>query len=173
MSSVSSTSSGSTYYYILQKKMFDRLDTDQNGSLDQNELQSGKQKTTARESKLYDALDADKSGAIGMNEFAAGTQTGAGIGLISQLSTDALDVLLRLQQQGGGMPQAGTSDTGYDVLDTDGDGVVSEDEFLVAHPEQLADEEARSLSGNVNEANSAYQLFSLLENEPFGTATTA
>lgn len=233
MSSVSSTSSSNTYYYALQKKMFDKLDTDKNGSLDQNELQSGKPKTITKEqaTKLYDVLDADKSGAVTMNEFASGTQTGAGMGLISQLPSDALDVLLRLQQQGGGMSQAGSGsgsdqsagDATYDVLDTNKDGVVSEDEFLAAHPEQLTDKDARSLFanldtdkdgnltqdqmqtvaavttparlmgpsffgqdaetgdsasalggmsslfGNVTGANSAYQLFSLLENESLGT----
>jgi Ca2+-binding EF-hand superfamily protein len=234
MSSVSSTSSSSSsYYYALQKKTFDRLDTDKNGSLDQNELQSGKPKTITKEqaSKLYDLLDTDKSGAITMNELAAGTQSGAGMGLISQLPSDALDVLLRLQQQGGGMPQAGTGGSGdqtagnaaYDALDTNRDGVVSEDEFLAAHPEQLTDKDAKSLFqnldtdkdgkltqdqmktvtevttparlmgpsffgqdpatgqstsssggmsslfGNVNGANSAYQLFNLLESQSLGT----
>jgi len=230
MSSVSSTSSSGSYYYALQKKVFDRLDTDKNGSLDQNELQSGKQKTTTKEqaSKLYDMLDADKSGTVTMNEFASGTQSSAGMGLISQLPSDALDVLLRLKQQGGGMLQAGTdaqsaSDAAYDALDTDRDGVVSEDEFLAAHPEQLTDKDAKSLFenldtdkdgkltqdqmktvtdvttpprlmgpsffgddpetgestssqdgmsslfGDLGGANSAYQLFSLLENESLGT----
>jgi Ca2+-binding EF-hand superfamily protein len=138
----------------MQKKMFDRLDSDQNGTLDDNELQAGKPKTMTKDqaSKLYDALDTDKSGSITMDEFAAGTRSGPGMGLMSQLPADALDVLLQLQQQGGGMPQAGTgggdqpaSDAAYDALDTNKDGVVSEEEFLAAHPEQLTDEEAGKL----------------------------
>jgi Ca2+-binding EF-hand superfamily protein len=139
----------------MQKKMFDKLDTDQNGSLDDNELQTGKPKTMTKDqaSKLYDALDTNQSGTITMDEFAAGTQSGPGMGLISQLPTDALDVLLQLQAQGGGMPQASTggssdqpeSDAAYDALDTNKDGVVSEDEFLAAHPEQLTDDEAGKL----------------------------
>jgi Ca2+-binding EF-hand superfamily protein len=144
----------------MQKKMFDRLDTDQNGTLDDNELQAGKPKTMTKDqaSKLYDSLDTNKSGTITMDEFAAGTQSGPGMGLMSQLSTDALDVLLQLQQQGGGMPQASTggggdqpaSDAAYDALDTNKDGVVSEEEFLAAHPEQLTDDEAGKLFQTVD-----------------------
>jgi Ca2+-binding EF-hand superfamily protein len=138
----------------MQKKMFDKLDTDQNGSLDENELQAGKPKTVTKDqaSKLYDVLDADQSGTVTMDEFAAGTQSGPGMGLISQLPSDALDVLLQLQQQDG-MQQASTggggdqpaSDAAYDALDTNQDGVVSEEEFLAAHPEQLTDDEAGKL----------------------------
>jgi len=155
MSSVSSTSNSNSYYYAMQKKMFDKLDTDQNGTLDDNELQAGKPKTMTKDqaSKLYAVLDTDKSGTISKAEFTAGTRSGPGMGLMSQLPADALDVLLQLRQQGGGMPQASTgggsgqpaSDAAYDALDTNKDGVVSEEEFLAAHPEQLTDDEAGKL----------------------------
>jgi len=153
MSSVSSTSSNSNYY-AMQKKAFDKLDTDANGALDEDELLAGKPKTMTKDqvSKLYDTLDTSKSGGVTMDEFAAGTQSGPGMGLLAQLSSDALDVLIQLQQQGGVTTGGGgssgrdsASDAAYDTLDTNKDGVVSEEEFLAAHPETVSNEEAKKL----------------------------
>lgn len=154
MSSVSSTSSNS-YYYAMQKKLFENLDTDDNGVLNGNELLAGKPKTMSKDqvSKLYDALDTNKSGTLTMDEFAAGTKTTPTVSLMNQFSSDALDVLVQLQQQGGGMVSTGgseggdesASDAAFDALDTNKDGVVSEEEFLAAHPEQLTNDESKNL----------------------------
>ncbi|MDB5525320.1 MAG: transaldolase/EF-hand protein [Rhizobium sp.] len=151
MSSVSSTSNSNAAYYAMQKKMFDKLDSDENGNLDEKEFLAGKPKSTSKDkaSEVYDALDTNRSGSITMAEFAAGTQSVAGMGPISQLSSDALDVLMQLQQQGGAMANTGGgssagSDAGYDALDINKDGVVSEEEFLAANPDQTAETEAEA-----------------------------
>jgi Ca2+-binding EF-hand superfamily protein len=156
MSSVSSTSNSNAAYYAMQKKLFDKLDSDENGNLDEKEFLAGKPKgmTKDKASEIYDSLDANQSGRITMDEFASGTQSAAGIGLLNQFSSDALDVLLQLQQQGGMMSHAAGADTetdaAYDALDINKDGVVSQEEFLAAHPEQASDAEARELFGNAD-----------------------
>lgn len=156
MSSVSSAG-GNAYYYTLQQNAFKKLDTDGNGTLDQNEVDAGKPKTVTNDqaTKIYNNMDTDKSGTVTQDEFIKGTTTGGGVGLINQLPTDAIDVLLKLQQGGaltqaapaeaddrqggsnggsGGGSGSGGSQT-FDPLDTNKDGIVSEQEFLAAHPE--------------------------------------
>jgi hypothetical protein len=155
MSSVSSAG-GNSYYYTLQQNAFKKLDTDGNGTLDQSEVEAGKPKTVTNDqaTKIYNNMDTDKSGGVTLDEFIKGTATGGGVGLINQLPTDAIDVLLKLQQ-GGALTQAapaktddsqsggnggsgGGSGSGgqtFDPLDTNKDGIVSEQEFLAAHPE--------------------------------------
>jgi Ca2+-binding EF-hand superfamily protein len=131
--------------------MFEKLDADTNGTLDEDELLAGKPKTMTKEkaAQIYDVLDIDKSGHVTMDEFAAGTQTAPGMGLLGQLSSDALDVLMQLQQQGGAMANSGggnsSTDQAFDALDTNKDGVVSEEEFLAEHPEIASAEQAKKL----------------------------
>lgn len=170
MSSVSSAG-GNSYYYTLQQNAFKKLDADGNGTLDQNEVEAGKPKTVTNDqaTKIYNNMDSDKSGSVTLDEFIKGTTTGGGVGLINQLPTDAIDVLLKLQQGGSTTPAApeqaddsqsggnggggGSSSGGqtFDPLDTNKDGIVSEEEFLAAHPEdapQSASDTAASSGQN-------------------------
>lgn len=192
MTSVSSTGSTS-YYYAMQKKVFDRLDTDSNGSLEENELLAGKPKNLTRDraSELYEALDTNESGGLTLDEFAGGTASGVGVNLISQLPTDALDVLLQLRQQGGLISNAGSrdgeksaTDAAFDALDTDRDGVVSEQEFLATHGEDVSGKEAAVQSGadeggtatrkgTATPSSGVTDLFSLLDSETGDTSTSA
>jgi hypothetical protein len=103
MSSVSSTGSTS-YYYSVQKKAFDKLDADQNGSLSEREYQAGQPKNAGKDklAESYDALDTDASAGVSLDEYVGGMSSGSGSGLLGQLSSGALDVLMQLRPQDGG-----------------------------------------------------------------------
>jgi Ca2+-binding EF-hand superfamily protein len=147
MSSVSSTSNY-PYLYTAQRKARDKLDTEQNGSLEERQYQTSQPKTQSKNtsSELYEALDGDGSGPVGTNAYLTGPQAASSSGLLSQLSSSALDVLMQLQ------PQDGAS-TGLDAnakamfgaLDSNQDGSVSEDEFAAGHPGTLSSDQAKKL----------------------------
>lgn len=135
MNSVSSTSRTGSYHYAMQRKTLEKRDADQDGALDRDDVLSGKPKNTDQDhtSRLYDALDVEKSGISSMVELTPGeTFAPPGAGLLGTLSSDALDVLMQMQQQGGMMAGGSRSagDAAHDAPDADKDGVVvSEDGF--------------------------------------------
>jgi Ca2+-binding EF-hand superfamily protein len=150
MSSVSSTTSTS-YYYAVQKKAFDKLDADQNGSLSEREYQAGQPKTASKDKvvETYDALDADASAGVSLDEYVGGVANSAGSSLLGQLSSGALDVLMQLRPQDGSATGGGSGDAVaaglFEALDGDADGQVSADEFQAGHPAGLTASEAGRL----------------------------
>jgi hypothetical protein len=129
MSSVTSATSSDTYSYSLRKNLFSKSDTDDN------------------------SIPGTQATAVMLDLSARGGSSGQpGMGPASQLSADAADVFMQLLQQAGAPPSSGggsgggsAGDATYDVLDTNKDGVVSEDEFLAAHPEDMPEDQARKL----------------------------
>lgn len=160
MTSVSSASSSAAY--TSQKSMFSKLDTDQNGSLTEDEFVSGRPKDVSKEqaSALYARIDTGKTGALNEDQFdEAMPSNRPDTGLQSLLSGDAMAVLMLMSQQGG-MPFGGdTQGAGngqpsiadiYADMDADGDGKVTEAEFVAARPDDVSEDGAKGLFASID-----------------------
>jgi Ca2+-binding EF-hand superfamily protein len=161
MSSVSSASSTNAAYYASQKNLFGKLDTDENGTLSKDEFVSGRPKDVSKEqaSTLYSKLDGSNSGALTEDQFDEGMSSSSpSLGIESLLSSDAMAVLMLMSQQGGmsfggdmggsnGMPSA--SDL-YADMDADGDGSVTQAEFVAVRPDGMSEDDATALYATID-----------------------
>lgn len=147
MSSVSSTSNY-PYLYVAQRKARDKLDTEQNGSQEERKYQTSQPKAQGKTSaaELYESLDADGSANPGSDASLTAAQAASSAGLLNQLSSGALDVLMQLRPHDGGTTgQDATAKAMFGALDANEDGAVSEDEFAAGHPGTLSSAEAKQL----------------------------
>jgi len=168
MSSVSSATS-SNVAYSTQKSLFSKLDTDQDGSLTKDEFVAGRPKdvTASQASKLYSSMDTDSTGSVTEDQFNDGMdQNRPSTGIASLLSSDAMAILMLMSQQGGQSFSAtstdgtdsSTSATGgvpsiselYSDMDSDGDGSVSQAEFVAARPDDMSEDDANSLFASID-----------------------
>ena len=161
MSSVSSASSSNVAYYASQKNLFSKLDTDENGSLTQDEFVAGRPKDVSKEqaSALYSKIDTDDTGALTEDQFDQGMESNHRSGGIeSLLSSDAMAVLMLMSQQGGMSFGSDTGDTSgkpsasdiYAGMDTDGDGTVTQAEFVSARPDDVSEDDATALYASID-----------------------
>ena len=163
MSSVSSASSNNAAYYASQKSLFTKLDTDQDGSLTKDEMVAGRPKNVseAQATALYSKIDTANSDSITEDQFDEGMGSNhPSKGIESLLTGDAMAVLMLMSQQGGMSFGSGTdgSEDGspaaaiYAGMDTDGDGSVTQAEFVAAKPDQLSDDDASALFDKIDTA---------------------
>jgi Ca2+-binding EF-hand superfamily protein len=161
MSSISSASNANAQYIASQKSLFSKLDTDQNGALSQDEFVSGRPKdvSEAQASKLYSKMDTSGSGALTEDQFDQGMASNRKpIGIEALVTADAMAVLMLMSQQGGqtfasdmdgpdGVPSAADI---YNGMDTDGDGSVTQAEFLSARPDGMSADDATTLFNSID-----------------------
>ena len=163
-SSVSSTSNTRSQQF--QKELLSKLDTNSDGSVDQDELDSAlSQKSDdgllVSLSKNFADLDSDESGSLSSEEMAAmapppppppprdqAPETELADALISALDTDG-DGAIGSDELSTGLTSAGSSADSSEIfsaLDKNEDGVVSQDELMASlappppPPQQAADE---------------------------------
>lgn len=165
MSSVSSASSSNVAYYASQRNsLFSKLDSDQDGTLSEDEFVAGRPKdvSSSQASKLYSKLDTSGTGALSEDDFDQGMddQSRPSLGGIqSLLSGNAMAVLMLMSPQGGMQFNSDTtgSDSGqpsaadmYSSMDTDGDGSVSQAEFLAARPDNMSEDDATKVYDSID-----------------------
>lgn len=161
-SNVSSTSNTRSQQF--QKELLSKLDTNSDGSVDQDELDSAlSQKSDdgllVSLSKNFADLDSDESGSLSSEEMAAmappplpprdqAPETELADALISALDTDG-DGAIGSDELSTGLTSAGSSADSSEIfsaLDKNEDGVVSQDELAASlappppPPQQAADE---------------------------------
>ncbi|MEZ1319651.1 EF-hand domain-containing protein [Pseudomonas fluorescens] len=163
-SSVSSTSNTRSQQF--QKELLSKLDTNSDGSVDQDELDSAlSQKSDdgllVSLSKHFADLDSDESGSLSSEEMAAmapppppprdqAPETELADALISALDTDG-DGAISSDELSTGLTSAGSSADSSEIfsaLDKNEDGVVSQDELAASltpppPPPQRASSEAQ------------------------------
>jgi Ca2+-binding EF-hand superfamily protein len=161
MSSISSASNANAQYYTSQKSLFSKLDADESGTLSQDEFVSGRPKNVSESqaTKLYSSIDTSGSGAVTEDQF---DQTmGSGHkpkGIEALVTADAMAVLMLMSQQGGqtfasdvdGTDGAPSAADIYAGMDTDGDGSVTQAEFLAARPDDMSEDDAKTLYDSID-----------------------
>lgn len=132
VSSISSGGMSSTYISQMREKMFQKLDSSGDGKLDSSEISkalSGGSQSSDSASSLISALDTDEDG------------------LLSQLELDAGMSKLHQEMKSA---QSGNEEDLFSRIDTDGDGSVSKEEFVSNRPEDVSEEQATELWGQLD-----------------------
>lgn len=193
-SNVSSTSNTRSQQF--QKELLSKLDTNSDGSVDQDELDSAlSQKSDdgllVSLSKNFADLDSDESGSLSSEEMAAmapppprdqAPETELADALISALDTDG-DGAIGSDELSTGLTSAGSSADSSEIfsaLDKNEDGVVSQDELAASlappppPPQQAADEALFSqLDTDSDGSISASELSSALQASESTSSTSA
>lgn len=161
MSSVSSASSSNVAYYASQRNsLFNKLDSNQDGTLSEDEFASARPANVSESqaAKYYSRLGTSGTG----DESDDSTdQSNPGLGGIQSLLTgNAMAVLVLMSPQGGmpfGGDMGGGADYGrptaadmYSAMDADGDGSVSKDEFLAARPDNMSEDAATKVYDSID-----------------------
>lgn len=161
MSTVSSAASSNAAYYAAQQKLFSKLDSDQNGTLSQDEFVAGRPKDVSEEqaSTLYSRIDTAKSNALTEDQLADGMDASSSPAY--QISPEVMAILVQLTQQGGMMSSG--DDTGgqggqspadiYAAIDADGSGSVTQAEFVSARPGDMSEDDAKALYASIDTQN--------------------
>lgn len=111
------------------------MDTDGDGMITQEEFLAARPDDVTEDmaASLWDSFDTEGAGS---------------------LSVDALETAMASGRPGGPPPMAAaeedSSTSAISALDTNGDGVISEAEFLAGHPEEVSDEMAQKLWDSID-----------------------
>ena len=152
MTSISSTSSSSAAYYANQKSLFSKLDTDQNGTLSQEEAVAGgpKDVSESRAAALYAKIDSSGADALTEDQFNQGMEAARSVrSALETVSGDAMSVLMLMSQQGGAFGGNSAADR-YAEMDSDGDGSVTAAEFIAARPDDVSEDDAQALYDTID-----------------------
>ena len=146
-----SSVSASPYMQQMQQAMFQKADSNDDGSLSLDEFSaSGPEKNSgsanaaekARAEKLFKTIDTDGDGKASETEMGA---------FISKLSAETQSSLISLQQtQGGQGPMKDPMSDLMDKADSDGDGMLSLDEFNAAKPDDVSSDQSDKMFGEMD-----------------------
>lgn len=143
MTTVSSASGNSAAYQAYKSEMFRRRDTDGNGSLSKEESAAGRPSETTSK---------PRSAAVGASDSTSATSSSPE----SFLSGDAMAILMMMRQQGGfsfeGGGSGGDPSSAYmsAQMDADGDGSITQAEFVSSRPEDVSEEDATALFASID-----------------------
>lgn len=135
MTSTSAVTGGSNHY-AMQKDIFNKMDADQSGSVSKSEFVNGRPKGVSEEQseKMFSKLDTKDSGSISFDQFAAAGPAG-------RTSGNAMSAVMQLPH--GGPDGAGPDlSKMYSKMDGDGDGKLTQSEFVSARPDDVSAEMA-------------------------------
>ena len=169
ISSISSSASSSA---LLGQKLFAKIDVNGDGSVTRDEFVSSRPKgvSETQAGELFTTLDTGGTGSLTQTQFSQGmaasksSEDSSSAGASGELSSETLAALLQLLQTvtggeasgsivgaAGGTPPS--ADDMFTMMDTDADGVVSEEEFLAAKPDDVSDEQALALFNSIDTEN--------------------
>lgn len=113
--------------------MLSRLDSDASGSISKDEFVAGTPDGVSEDfsAKLFDALDSAGSGDVSLPDLASAFQ---------QMSSVVQMTLLQAQEQASGHPPA----EAFAALDADGDGSLTEEEFIAGRPDDASEAQAEA-----------------------------
>lgn len=158
MSSISGVSGNSQW--LSPSQLFAKMDADQSGSVSKEEFVAARPSAVSetKAGSLFDKLDASGSGSLsqsdieGMEKHKKGHGKGQGTGQIGSLDESTLQALLQsLSQAGTSGTSSATSGQDQNLddmitsMDTDGDGTITQSEFLAARPEGVSEDMATNL----------------------------
>ncbi len=146
-----SVSTGTSAYQYQQ--MFSKLDKDGNGTVSQDEFSTGRPKdvTEAQSATLFGTLNSSGTGALTYEEYVAGsedtTQTTS-----DKWSGEMMAMMLDIMQQSQGTepPAPPSSADMFADIDADGDGSVTQAEFVAARPDDVSEEEATAFFASLD-----------------------
>ena len=159
-------SGASSSYYLqqLQQSLFSKADTDESGTISLDEFEAGSSDKsspsansagTKKAEELFSSIDTSGDGELSDDEFSA---------FFNKLSSETASAMIPFQMGGpqGGPPPGGGHDPFSDLIgkaDEDGDGVLSQDEFVAAGPEDAA------------ESGKSAELFATIDSDGDGNVT--
>ncbi len=155
MDSVSLISAGQMQY--ARQDMFSRIDTDGNGSVSKEEFVLNRPDgvSESQASEKFAELDSEGTGSLSAEQMAKGAPPPNGRPAVVGSSVEAIaeDMLASIIEMIEELENS-TSTKGSDMFssaDTDGDGYLSEAEFIAARPEGVSKEEAAQLFASLDE----------------------
>lgn len=168
MTSVSSSTSAYAYgdYQSRQKNLFSKLDSDQDGKLTQDEFVSGRPDDMAasQAQSLYSKLDVSGSGSISEADFTS-LNYAPSQGPLAQMSSNMAVAVMSMQSSSGASTGSQkTAEEMYAAMDADGDGTLTQSEFLSARPDDVSEEQANSLYASIDTAGTGSITLEQLEN---------
>ena len=136
MTQISSSTSSISNSYLL--KLVGKLDTNSDGSVSKSEFVSGRpsDQSESLAGSLFDSLDSSGSGAVSVTDLAT---------VFQQMDNATQSALIAAQAQastGGGGGEPPDPSEMFSDLDSDGDGVVTQAEFVAGRPDDVSEEQA-------------------------------
>jgi Ca2+-binding EF-hand superfamily protein len=168
MTAIAASTSGSSQYLSMQSKLYNKLDSDGDGSLTKDEFVAGRPKDVTAEmaASLYGKINESGSGALSKADFEnAFSSENSVSGVTAQMTSGIVSMLMDRQGSlpkpgGGGAGEPSASDM-FSSLDADGDGKVTEEEFLAAKPDDVSADQVAALFKTIDTEGSG----SITENQ--------
>ncbi len=166
------------------QNMFSRIDANGDSTVSKEEFVSARPQDVSEEqaAALYDAIDTTGSNALTQSQLEQGmkanaparkeSSTAAAKAESSQLSDEVMSIIMQLVQQisqnqsdddgslidsvsaTGASPARPSAADMFASMDTDGDSLVTESEFIAAKPDDVTEEMARQLFSSIDSADS-------------------
>lgn len=139
----------------IQQNLFSRIDANSDGKVSQDEFVSARPEdvSESQAANLYSQIDTEGTGAVTETQLSEGLATfkpsGDTSSLGSNLSSDVLSAILQAVQNVS-EDDASSSEALFTAMDTDGDGNVTQEEFLNARPEGVSEEDALALFESID-----------------------
>lgn len=145
-----SVSTGTSAYQYQQ--MFSKLDKDGSGTVSQDEFSTGRPKdvTEAQSATLFATLNSSGTGAMTYEEYVAGSEDTQSTS--DKWSGEMMAMMLDIMQQSQGTepPAPPSSADMFADIDADGDGSVTQAEFVAARPDDVSEEEATAFFASLD-----------------------
>jgi Ca2+-binding EF-hand superfamily protein len=122
--------------YANYSSLFKKLDSNSDGSVNKSEFVDGAPDSVDKEtaSKLFDLIDQSSSGELSQSDIASA---------FNQIATDLKSILLDAQESSNKRKTPGNDI--FAKIDTNGDSLVSKEEFIAGKPQDVSEEQASSL----------------------------
>lgn len=159
MSMISTSMSSVNQYSSMQSGLYKKLDTDGDGVLTQDEFVAGRPSDVTGEMavNLYSSIDSEGNGSLSEDQFVKAflnsNSSDDASSSTSQASSDIaammMDIMSSMRGDGPPPPPPSGGDDEeseiFDAMDTNQDGVVSQEEFEAARPDGVSEEDSLAL----------------------------
>lgn len=139
--------STSAYSNARANSLFAKLDTDSSGGISEEEFTTGRPDDVTEEqaANLFDQLDSSSSGVLSTTDI-------EGMGQDAPQKFSEETALSLIEQQEADSSEDTTSSF-LTAMDTDGDGTITEEEFISARPDDVTEEMAQNLWNQMDTEN--------------------